>query len=239
MSLDSEPHPQTGQPVGLPVDPTPADRPGPVTLTGRFGRVERLDPARHGAPLWAGFKGRDELWTYSSNGPFADEGSFHAWLEQRVALNDPYYYAILDPGGRALGVATLMEIRPAARVVEVGHIVYSPELQRNPAATEAQYLLARYAIEELRYRRYEWKCHALNAASRSAALRLGFTFEGIFRQHVIVKGRTRDTAWFSIVDREWPHVRAALEAWLAPENFDAEGRQKRRLQEIRAATGAG
>jgi hypothetical protein len=120
-----------------------------------------------------------------------------------------------------------MEIRPATRVVEVGHIVYGPALQQTPLATEAQYLLARYAIEELRYRRYEWKCHSLNAASRAAALRLGFTFEGIFRQHLIVKGRTRDTAWFSIIDGEWPRLRAAFEGWLAPENF-AQGRQKRR-----------
>lgn len=154
-------------------------------------------------------------------------------MTQREALADPCYYAIVDPAGRALGVATLMEIRPAARVVEVGHIVYGPALQQTPLATEAQYLLARYVFEEFGYRRYEWKCHALNAASRRAALRLGFTFEGIFRQHMIVKGRTRDTAWFSMLDREWPRTRAAFEAWLAPENFDAEGRQKRRLEEIR------
>ena len=233
MSTDSEPLPETGQPVGPKVDSTPALRPGPVTLQGRFGRVERLDPVRHGAALWDAFERRDELWTFSSNGPFKDEASFQAWLVERANLADPFYFSIVEPGGRALGVATLMEIRPATRVTEVGHIVYGPELQRAPLATEAQYLLARYAIEELRYRRYEWKCHGLNAASRNAALRLGFTFEGIFRQHLIVKGRTRDTAWFSIVDSEWPLVRAAFEAWLAPANFDAEGRQKRRLEDIR------
>jgi RimJ/RimL family protein N-acetyltransferase len=235
VSVASEPSPEIGQPVGPKVDTTPAERPGPVTLEGRFGSVVRLDPARHGAALWDAFKGRDDLWTYSSSGPFADEASFHAWLQQRADLSDPFNYAIVAADGRALGIATLMEIRPAVRVVEVGHIVYGPALQQTPLATEAQYLLARYAIEELRYRRYEWKCHSLNAASRKAALRLGFTFEGIFRQHLIVKGRTRDTAWFSIVDGEWPRLRAAFEAWLAPENFNGAGRQKRRLQEIRDA----
>lgn len=237
MSMEAEPLPETGQPVGPKVDATPADRPGAVTLKGRFGSVSRLDAARHGAALWQAFKGRDELWTYSSNGPFADEPAFQAWLAEREALPDPFYYVIADRAGRALGVATLMEIRPAMRVIEVGHIVYGLPLQRTPLATEAQYLLARYVFETLRYRRYEWKCHALNAASRSAALRLGFTFEGIFRQHMIVKGRTRDTAWFSMLDSEWPRVRAALEQWLAPENFDTEGRQKRRLEDIRNSIG--
>lgn len=233
MSPDSESHPQTGQPVGPRVDAVSAERPGPVALSGRFARVELLDPSRHGAALWEAFKVRDELWTYSANGPFADEASFHDWIAQRAGLADPYYFAIAAPDGRALGIAAFMEIRPATRVVEVGNVVYSPVLQRKPAATEAQFLLARYAIEKLRYRRYEWKCHALNAASRAAALRLGFTFEGIFRQHMIVKGRTRDTAWFSIIDSEWPRLGTAFEAWLAPENFDGEGRQKRRLQDIR------
>ena len=227
--------PETGQPIGAKVDAKPAPLPGPVTLRGRFVTVERLDAARHGKALWEAFKGRDALWTYSSNGPFADEASFQQWLKERVELKDPYYYAIVSPDGRALGVSTYMEIRPKTRVIEVGHIVYGPELQQKPAATEAQYLLARHAIEELGYRRYEWKCHSLNAASRWAALRLGFEFEGIFRQHMIVKGRTRDTAWFSIIDSEWPRLRRAFEAWLAPDNFDGNGRQKRRLQDIRNA----
>jgi RimJ/RimL family protein N-acetyltransferase len=230
---DSELLPETGQPVGAKVDSQPAKLPGPVTLRGRFATVEKLDAARHGAALWEAFTGRDDLWTYSSNGPFADQTSFQQWLKEREGLDDPYYFAILSPEGRALGVATYMEIRPKTRVVEIGHIVYGPALQRKPAATEAQYLLSRHAIEELGYRRYEWKCHSLNAASRAAALRLGFTFEGIFRQHMIVKGRTRDTAWFSIVDGEWPRLRAAFEAWLAPENFDGAGEQKRRLEDIR------
>jgi RimJ/RimL family protein N-acetyltransferase len=227
--------PETDQPVGAKVDAKPAPLPGPVTLRGRFATVERLDPATHGKALWDAFKGRDALWTYSSNGPFADEASFQQWLKERAELKDPYYFAIVSPDGRALGVATYMEIRPKTRVIEVGHIVYGPDLQQKPAATEAQYLLARHAIEDLGYRRYEWKCHSLNAASRSAALRLGFTFEGIFRQHMIVKGRTRDTAWFSIIDSEWPRLRKAFEAWLVPENFDGGGKQKKRLEDVRNA----
>jgi RimJ/RimL family protein N-acetyltransferase len=226
---------ETGQPVGAEVDAKPAALPRPVILRGRFATVERLDAAKHGKALWEAFKGRDDLWTYSSNGPFADEASFQAWLRERVDLKDPYYFAIVSPDGRALGVATFMEIRPKTRVIEVGHIVYGPDLQQKPAATEAQYLLALLAIEDLGYRRYEWKCHSLNAASRSAALRLGFEFEGIFRQHMIVKGRTRDTAWFSIVDSDWPRVRRAFEAWLAPENFDGDGKQKQRLEDVRNA----
>jgi RimJ/RimL family protein N-acetyltransferase len=237
VSAASEPLPETGQPVGPKVDATPAARPGPVMLEGRFGRVEKLEAARHGPALWETFKGRPDLWTYSSSGPFATEESFREWIAQREALADPHYYAVVDRAGRALGVATLMEIRPATRVVEVGHIVYGPVLQRSPLATEAQYLLARHVFEALGYRRYEWKCHALNAASRRAALRFGFVFEGIFRQHMIVKGRTRDTAWFSMLDGEWPRVRAAFEQWLDPENFDAEGRQRRRLEDIRGAIG--
>ena len=226
--------PESGQPVGAKVDASPAAAPSPVKLQGRFATVERLDAARHGAALWQGFKGRDDLWTYSSNGPFADEASFQAWLRERVELKDPYYFAILSPERRALGVAAFMEIRPKMRVAEVGHVVYSPALQRQPAATEAQYLLARHAIEDLGYRRYEWKCHSLNAASRSAALRLGFTFEGIFRQHLIVKGRSRDTAWFAMLDRDWPRLRAAFEQWLARSNFDGAGKQRRRLEDIRS-----
>lgn len=134
-------------------------------------------------------------------------------------------YAIADSHGRATGIAALMEIRPTMRVIEVGHIVYSPTLQRTPLATEAQYLLARYVFETLGYRRYEWKCDALNAASRRAALRYGFTFEGIFRQHMIAKGRNRDTAWLAMLDGEWPARRANFERWLAPVNFSADGRQ--------------
>ena len=152
-----------------------------------------------------------------------------------MALDDPYSYAIVDRSGRAVGIATLMEIRPAMGVIEVGNIVYSPALQRTPLGTEAQYLLARYAFETLGYRRYEWKCNALNAPSRRAALRYGFVFEGVLRQHMIAKGRNRDTAFFSMLDSEWPARKAAFERWLAPENFDAEGRQRASLNDLNGA----
>lgn len=224
----------TALPIGLPVDPAPAARPGPVVMEGRFGRVEKL-VARHATDLWEAVKGRDEIWTYmSSYGPFRDFAAFSPWAAERANLADPYAYAILDLSGRALGIATLMEIRPAMRVVEVGHIVYAPELQRTPLGTEAQYLLAGYAFETLGYRRYEWRCNALNAASRRAALRFGFTFEGIMRQHMIAKGRNRDTAVFSMLDSEWPARKAAFARWLAPENFDAQGRQRTSLSALHA-----
>ena len=219
--------PATALPIGPSVDAAPARKPEPVTLEGRYGRVEKLDAARHGADLWDAVKGSDHIWTYmSAYGPFGDQAAFTQWLSGREPLADPYSYAIVDKAGRASGIATLMNITPPMRVVEVGHIVYSPRLQRTPLATEAQYLLARYVFEMLGYRRYEWKCNALNAASRRAASRLGFAFEGIMRQHMIAKGRNRDTAWFSMLDSEWPARKAAFERWLAPENFDAQGRQK-------------
>jgi RimJ/RimL family protein N-acetyltransferase len=220
---------------GPPVDATPAERPGPVTLTGRFGTVARLDAARHGADLWEAVRGHDRLWDYMSYGPFADAAAFSAWLAEREKLADPYYYAVLDAAGRAIGLATLVNIQPAMRSIEVGHIVYSPLLQRTPLATEAQYLLARHVFETLRNRRYEWKCNALNGPSRRAALRLGFMFEGVFRQHQIVKGRNRDTAWFSMLDAEWPARKAAFERWLAPDNFDAEGQQRVSLATLNGA----
>jgi RimJ/RimL family protein N-acetyltransferase len=224
-------HPGTGQPIGAELDARPARRPGAVTLTGRYGTVARLDPSRHRATLWDAVRGHDKIWTYMAYGPFADDAAFSDWLASRVELADPYYYAILEPTGRAVGLATLMAIRPDMRVVEVGNILLSPVLQRTPLATEAQYLLARYAFETLRYRRYEWKCDALNAASRRAALRFGFTFEGVFRDHMIIKGRSRDTAWFAMLEAEWPARKAAFERWLAPENFNADGTQRTRLGE--------
>ena len=222
----SEPHPQTGQPVGLPVDPTPAPRPGPVTLKGRYGRLEKLTPA-HAADLWTAFAGHDQVWTYiSTDGPFATAAEFVPFLEKRAASDDPYAYAIIDPSDRAIGYLTLLRIEPAMRVIEVGHVLYSPALQRTPLGTETQYLLARYVFETLGYRRYEWKCNALNAPSWRAALRYGFSYEGTFRQHIIAKGRNRDNAWFSMLDSEWPARKLNFERWLAPDNFDSEGRQK-------------
>ncbi len=231
---NSQPHPQTGLPVGLPVDTTPAQRPGPVTLQGRFGRIEKLD-AGHAAALWQAVKDDKRLWTYMAYGPFADAAAFAAWVGERVALADPYSYAVVAADGGAVGIATLMEIRPAPRVIEVGNILYGTPLQRTPLATEAMYLLARYAFETLGYRRYEWKCDSLNAPSRRAAARYGFAFEGIFRQHMIIKGRSRDTAWFSMLDSEWPARKANFERWLAPENFTADGRQKLSLAAMNGA----
>ena len=238
-SLASEPEPGTGNPVGLPVDTTPAQRPGPVVLQGRFGRIEKLDPARHGASLWDAVAGHDGLWSYLGYGPFADRAAFEAWLPGRARLEDPYSYAVVDAQDRAVGVVTLMEIRPAMRVIEVGNILYGAPLQRTPLATEAQYLLARHVFKTLGYRRYEWKCNALNAPSRRAAARFGFTYEGLFRSHFIVKGRNRDTAWFSMLEGEWPTRRQAFERWLRPENFDAEGRQKLSLAALNASELAG
>ena len=223
----SEPHPRTGQPVGLPVDdPTPAPRPGPMTLKGRYGRLEKLTPA-HAMDLWAAFAGHDQVWTYiAADGPFATAAEFIPCIERRAAANDPYAYAIIDPSDRAVGYVTLLRIEPEMRVIEVGHVLYSPALQRTPLGTETQYLLARYIFETLGYRRYEWKCDALNVPSRRAALRYGFVYEGTFRQNVIAKGRNRDNAWFSMLDSEWPVRKLNFERWLAPGNFDSEGRQK-------------
>ncbi len=221
------------QPVGLPVDPKPAPMPGAVVLKGRFGQVERLDASRHAAELWRILSDDDSVWTYMFYGPFPDAGTFSNFLGKIAALENQIYYSICDQEGRPQGWASLMEIRPADRVIEVGSIVYGPGLQRTPLATEAQYLLARYVFEILGYRRYEWKCDALNARSRRAAERFGFSFEGIFRQHKIVKGRNRDTAWFAMLDSEWPRAKAAFEQWLDPKNFDASGRQRRSLEEIR------
>jgi RimJ/RimL family protein N-acetyltransferase len=226
MNTPSEPDPKTGQPIGLPVDTTPAKRPGPVTLKGRYGHIEKLVP-EHAAELWKVFAGHDSVWTYiSTDGPFPNLDTFAAFIAKRATDDDPYAYAIFDQSGRAVGYFTLLRIEPQMRVIEVGHVLYSPALQRTPLGTEAQYLLARYVFETLGYRRYEWKCNSLNEASRRAALRYGFVYEGTFRQHLIAKGRNRDNAWFSMLDSEWPVRKRNFERWLAPENFDREGRQK-------------
>src|SRR5262245_26509706 len=220
------------QPVGFVVDPRPAHRPEAVKLEGRFGLVEKLH-VDHAPDLWEAVCGHDHIWTYmSSYGPFESQSSFADWVASRTIMDDPFSYAIVERTGRAIGIATLMEIRPAMRSIEVGHIVYAPKLQRTPLATEAQFLLARYAFETLGYRRYEWKCNALNILSRRAADRLGFVFEGILRQHMIAKGRNRDTAYYSMLDHEWPVRKRAFERWLAPDNFDVEGRQKTRLRDF-------
>ncbi len=233
MTLAHEPDPLTGQPIGQLVDTRPAQRPGPVVLEGRFGRVEKLDAKSHTEGLWDAVRSDATLWTYLGYGPFADAAEFATWVPERDKLDDPYSYAIVDGStNRAVGIATLMEIRPAMRVIEVGNILYGSPLQRTPLATEAQYLLARYAFETLGYRRYEWKCNSHNAPSQRAAERFGFSYEGLFRQHMIIKGRSRDTSWYSMLDSEWPARRAVFERWLAPDNFDAQGRQKQSLMAI-------
>ena len=234
----SEPHPITGQPIGLLVEKiSAAPRPGPVTLKGRYGRLEKLRPD-HASDLWAAFAGHDRVWTYiSTDGPFADPAEFASFIAKRAAAEDPYAYAIIDAQDRAVGYFTLLRIVPVHRVIEVGHVLYSPSLQRTPLGTEAQYLLARYVFETLGYRRYEWKCDSLNAASRRAALRYGFVYEGTFRQCMIAKGRNRDNAWFSMLDSEWPVRKRNFERWLNPENFDAQGVQRVSLAALNAAAG--
>jgi RimJ/RimL family protein N-acetyltransferase len=201
-------------------------------MQGRFCRLEPLDATRHATDLHDAYSlDRDgRMWTYLFSGPFATPDEYRAWVESRQASKDPLYFAIVDAvSGRAAGVASYLRIDPAHGVVEVGHIAFSPLLQRTRAATEAMYLMMKHAFE-LGYRRYEWKCDALNAPSRRAAERLGFAFEGIFRQAVVYKGRSRDTAWYSIIDSEWPERQTALQAWLDPDNFEADGRQRRPLR---------
>jgi RimJ/RimL family protein N-acetyltransferase len=223
------------RPVGVAVEPRAVGRPEAVRLAGRYVVAEKLDPEKHGTDLWAAVKEHDDLWDYMGQGPFQDEKGFRAFLDERAGAADPFAYAVIDKAtGKAQGIVTLMETRPAQRVVEIGNIVYSPSLQRTRNATEIQYLMARYVFDELGYRRYEWKCNALNLPSRRAARRFGFTYEGTFRQHMIVKGRNRDTAWFAMLDNEWPGRRAAFERWLSPENFDAEGRQRESLSALNA-----
>ena len=203
-------------------------------MAGRYVTLAPLDPAAHGDGLWEGSAGPENewLWLYMADGPFHDRAAFDASLAKKAASDDPLFFAILDHASeRAAGYASYMRIEPVHGSIEVGGIVYTPAFQRTRGATEAMYLMARHVFEDLGYRRYEWKCDALNEPSRRAALRLGFTFEGIFRQHMIVKGRNRDTAWFSMLDSEWPARRPAFERWLDPSNFDAEGRQIRRLRD--------
>ncbi len=226
------------QPLGPIVDATPARLPGRVTLEGRYAIVTPLDPAAHGDALFDAVGGAHDarVWTYlAGEGPFLDRAPFDQYLAARAASPDRFYYAIVDrETGLAAGHAAYLRAEPGDRSIEVGAIVFSPRLQRTTAATDAMYLMARHAFENLGYRRYEWKCDSLNAPSRRAAERFGFTFEGIFRNHMIRKGRSRDSAWFSMIDSEWPARKAAFERWLDPENFDANGRQRRRITDLLA-----
>ncbi|MBX3536317.1 MAG: GNAT family N-acetyltransferase [Chelatococcus sp.] len=225
----------SGSDRGAPASIAPARGvPERTVLAGRYCSLEPLDATRHAPDLWRALAGHDHLWDYLMQPPFADEASFTAYVAEREARTDPLGYVVIDSGrGQAVGWASLMEIRPEHGVVEVGNVLFSPLLQRTRIATEAIALLAAYVFDGLGYRRFEWKCNALNAASRRAAQRFGFTFEGIFRQHMIVKGQNRDTAWFAMLDSEWPARRAAFTAWLDPGNFDAQGGQLRSLAAIR------
>jgi RimJ/RimL family protein N-acetyltransferase len=202
-------------------------------MEGRFCRLEPLVARTHAAALHAAYSGHpdDANWTYLPYGPFSSTKEYATWVESMESCDDPIPFAILSGlGNQPGGVASYLRINPAEGSIEVGHLCYSPALRRTTATTEAMYLMMRRAFDELGYRRYEWKCDSRNMDSRRAAERLGFRYEGTFRQAMVMKGRNRDTAWFSIIDEEWPEVRAALEQWLDPSNFDATGCQRERLE---------
>jgi RimJ/RimL family protein N-acetyltransferase len=211
----------------------PALPPAPTTLYGQTANLEPLEAELHTAGLWNAVQGHDELWTWLADPPPATEAQLYkAVLEKQNGAAALFFAILPEYVGAASGYASYMRIEPAHGVVEVGNILMAPNLQRTTAATEAMYLMARHVFEDLGYRRYEWKCNALNEPSRRAALRYGFSFEGIFRQHMIVKDQNRDTAWFSMLDTEWPARKRAFEAWLSPENFDPAGRQLHALNPV-------
>jgi RimJ/RimL family protein N-acetyltransferase len=224
-----------GQPIGLPVpDWRPPPMPPRTPMQGRFCRLEPIDPDRHAADLYAAdsldTEGRS--WTYLSYGPFPDLDAYRAWMAAECLGDDPMVFAAVELAtGRPVGVASYLRINPAWGSIEVGGLHFSPRMQRSPIATEAMFLMMQRAFE-LGYRRYEWKCDALNAPSRAAAERLGLSYEGTFRQALVYRQRNRDTAWFAAIDAEWPALRAAFTRWLAPENFDASGRQRSRLSDL-------
>jgi len=223
------------QPIGFAIaDWKPLPGPTCETMEGNFCRLERLDPERHAVDLYAAnsLDSDGKNWTYLPYGPFDSPGAYRGWIEQYFCGNDPLFFAVIDRArAKAVGVASYLRIDTGNGSIEVGHINYSPLLQRTPAATEAMYLMMRHAFE-LRYRRYEWKCNALNAPSRAAAQRLGLSFEGVFRQAAVVKGRNRDTAWYAAIDNEWPELKHAFLHWLDPGNFDESGQQRTRLSTL-------
>jgi RimJ/RimL family protein N-acetyltransferase len=227
-----------GDPIGLPVGQVvrPELPDEAIKLAGQYCYLEALDAEKHAAQLYAAYSldtgGR--LWTYMPQGPFSAEAEYRTWVEGVEHKADPFFYAIIDSeSNKAVGVASYLRIDPASSSIEVGYITYSPLIQQKPIATEAMYLMMKNAFD-MGYRRYEWKCNALNAPSISAAMRLGMSFEGLFRQATMVKGHNRDTAWFAILDRDWPIAEDAYLAWLAPENFDFAGVQKLRLSDLTA-----
>ena len=225
------------QPVGAPVDHwLRLEYPTRKPMHGRFCTLEPLDPLRHATELYQANQSDTDsrAWTYLPYGPFPEFRSYMLWLEQQALGNDPIFFTIKDHRGCAVGLASYLRIDPVMGVIEVGHLKFSQSLQRTPAATEAMYLMMQRAFVQ-GYRRYEWKCNALNMPSRKAAERLGFQFEGIFRQACVVKGRNRDTAWYSVLDEEWPALNQAFQCWLAPDNFDANNGQRHTLRDIRNA----
>ncbi len=227
---------ELGQPVGMPVDWRGARPPERQSLgQGRFCRVEPLQAAAHGSALYAAqaLDSGGANWTYLPHSPPASQQDYLQRLKQQQDSSDPLFFTVLRNTGEPVGTASYLRIQPEMGSIEVGYIHFTPRMQRGPLSTEAMYLMMRHVFVELGYRRYEWKCDSLNAPSRKAALRLGFTFEGIFRQDRIVKGRNRDTAWYSVLDKEWPVLEQAFQDWLSPANFDTRGVQRRTLQSYR------
>ena len=232
-------HNALGQPIGFPVESwTARPRPPRTAIEGRHCRVEPIDPARHAADLHAANREDVEgrIWTYLAYGPFETLDDYRAWMASTCLGDDPLFHAIVEQAsGNAVGVASYLRMEPLVGVIETGHINYAPRLQKTVAATEAMFLMMRRVFDELGYRRYEWKCDALNAGSRAAAQRLGFAFEGVFRQATLYKGRNRDTAWYAITDGDWPALETAFERWLDDANFDADGRQRESLSALTAS----
>jgi RimJ/RimL family protein N-acetyltransferase len=223
------------RPVGPLVDPLPSgSRPDMRPLHGRWVVLEPVTAEAHARDLFDSFKDSDpegDVWTYMPYGPWSSFEQFEAWVREKQTSRDPWFYAFIDRAtGKAVGMGSFMRCDAANGVIEIGHIWMSPGLQKTKEATEVIFLMIRHCFDDLGVRRLEWKCDALNAPSRKAALRFGFTFEGIFRQHLIVKGRNRDTAWFAMLDKDWQPIRTGFERWLRPENFDDKGRQKAKLQ---------
>jgi RimJ/RimL family protein N-acetyltransferase len=215
----------------------PRPRPERRPIVGRYVLLEPLSAARHGDGLFEASSVPDagDRFRYLPETAPPSRAGFQTWLDQAEASDDPLFFTVIDrASGKIAGRQTLMRIDPAHGVIEIGNIYWGPLISRKPAATEAQFLFAKYAFDELGYRRYEWKCNNLNEPSKRAAERFGFKFEGVFRQHLVVKGENRDTAWYSIIDTEWPALRRAYEGWLDPANFDSHGRQKRRLEDFRS-----
>ena len=227
-----------GQPIGAPLAGwSLRQRPPRTAMMGRFCTLAPLDPERHAAELFAAYAEDTEgrLWTYLPRGPYAALDDYRSWADAACSGDDPLSHAIIDNAtGKAVVTAAYLRIEPQTGVIEIGSLAFSPRLQRRAPATEAMYLMMRRVFDELGYRRYEWKCDALNAPSRAAAERLGFRYEGLFRQATVTRGRNRDTAWFSVIDGEWPALKAAFERWLDPANFAADGMQRRSLASLRS-----